>query len=201
MAIPFYNEISTVVGQVGIPSGLDASGWLALIPAIIQKESTFNPNAVSYTGAGIGLMQVNPAIWLKSWNITREQLFDPYTNIFIGSTILRDYINQYGIAGGLGAYFAGPRDRLTQAAKNYTSTVLKFWNSFKNSLSRLISGSGAFYFADQQSSEVDLVSQYLSNDYVSNESETVLYADQSTDWSTYFTVAGLIIALLLVFDR
>jgi len=199
MAIPFYSEISTVVSQIGVPSGLDISGWLALIPAIIQKESTFNPNAVSYTGAGLGLMQVNPAIWLKTWNITREQLFDPYTNIFIGSTILRDYINKYGITGGLGAYFAGPSARASQAAKSYASIVLKFWNTFKNSLSRLISGSDAFYFTSQ-SSEVDLVSQYLANDYETIESEAV-YEQPANGWNNYLTVAAIAIVLLFVLDR
>jgi hypothetical protein len=199
MAIPFYDEIVTVANQVGPPTGLDFSGWLSLIPAIIQKESTFNPNAVSYTGAGLGLMQVNPAIWLKIWNITKEQLFDPYTNIFIGSTILRDYINQYGVTGGLGAYFAGPTNRLSQAAAIYASTVLKFWNSFKNSISRIIGArsSSQFYFVNS-ASETDLVSQYLVND--SGRSE-LTYTDDSTDWSSFLTVAGFALILLLVIDR
>lgn len=195
MSIPFYDEIVTVAGQVPAPSGLDYAGWLALIPAIIQKESTFNPNAVSYTGAGLGLMQVNPSIWSKVWNVTREQLFDPYTNIFIGSTILRDYINQYGVAGGLGAFFAGPTNRLSQAAKAYASKVVSYWNSFKNSLTNIVNP-GAFYFAPTSTSEVDLVSQYLQND----QGELPIEYQASGDWSSMLAVAGLALLLLLVLD-
>jgi hypothetical protein len=132
------------------PLNMSRDQWFALINSIIQKESTFNPNAVSYTGAGIGLMQVNPAIWLTFYNVTREQLFDPWTNIQIGVQIARDYIRKYGTTAGLGAYFAGPLNRLSYSAQAYAKTVLGIYSTLIGKLRSMFSVAapkpGEFYF-------------------------------------------------------
>lgn len=203
MAIPYNDLIIQAVSQIGVPSGLDYDGFVSLIPAVIQKESSFNPNAVSSTGAGIGLMQVNPNIWSSVWNVTRDQLLDPGTNITIGSTILRDYINQYGITGGLGAYFAGPSGRLSSAAKSYVQKVVGYWNSFNNALRRLATPkiSQGYYFTpgmepvDYFDIDIDMVSSYLANDY-SYQSEPFQLdltggIGSDIDWNTWITVGVL----------
>jgi hypothetical protein len=147
MISQFDNLVWNVVDSVLPPLNYDRNQWFGLINAIIQKESTFNPNAVSYTGEGIGLMQVNPKIWLNQFNVTREKLFDPLTNIQIGAQILRDYISQFGTSGGLGAYFAGPAARLTNAAKSYANTVLSYYNNLIAKVRGLFS-TDQYYFTD-----------------------------------------------------
>lgn len=207
MNIPFADLIYQVAGEVGAPSGLDSEGWLSLIPAVVQKESTFNPNAVSYTGAGIGLMQVNPSIWSSVWNVTKEQLFDPYTNLFIGSTILRDYINQFGVTGGLGAYFAGPNGRLTSAAKTYAQKVIGYWNGFKNALRRLMTPtvtSGSWFVDPATGQDVDLVSGYLANDsvYASDPFAIDLTGGigAGIDLTTWLVVGAIAVLVFLVLE-
>lgn len=77
-----------------------------LIKAIIKKESTFNPNAVSSAGAK-GLMQIMPFNF-KSLGIT-----DPFNieqNIEAGTKLLKQYLDKFdgNIEMGLMAYNAGP---------------------------------------------------------------------------------------------
>ena len=63
-----------------------------LLLAVIDKESNFNPYALSTTGA-IGYMQVMP-FWLKQLNLSRS-LWDIETNLMAGATILKHYRNRY----------------------------------------------------------------------------------------------------------
>jgi soluble lytic murein transglycosylase-like protein len=77
-----------------------------LIKAIIKKESSFNPNAVSSAGAK-GLMQIMPFNF-KSLGIT-----DPFNieqNIEAGTKLLKQYIDKFdgNLEMGLMAYNAGP---------------------------------------------------------------------------------------------
>ena len=85
-----------------------------LVAAIAKVESNFNPMAVSSKGA-IGLMQVMPstAKYMGFNGITREALFDPETNIQVGSEILRQYQKKHRTlrnaldkySGGAGKYY------------------------------------------------------------------------------------------------
>jgi len=63
-----------------------------LVLAIIQIESAFNRYALSYVGAR-GLMQVMP-FWLKEIGKPNEDLFDIRTNLRMGCTILRHYLDR-----------------------------------------------------------------------------------------------------------
>ncbi len=87
----------------------------AWIAAEIRAESVFNPNARSQANA-LGLMQVLPATGMAvaqrrglAWT-GADSLYDPTTNIVLGSAYLRQLLDQYGgqpyhaIAG----YNAGP---------------------------------------------------------------------------------------------
>jgi len=63
-----------------------------LVLAVIQIESAFNRYAISYVGAR-GLMQVMP-FWLKEIGKPDEDLFDIRTNLRMGCTILRHYLDR-----------------------------------------------------------------------------------------------------------
>lgn len=90
--------------QYGIPAQLaalifDAALAERLDPELafrmVRLESNFNPRAVSRVGA-IGLAQVMPATAAHfDRDITREELFDPETNLRIGFRFMRGLISQY----------------------------------------------------------------------------------------------------------
>jgi soluble lytic murein transglycosylase-like protein len=62
-----------------------------LVLALIEVESHFNEFAISVAGAR-GLMQIMP-FWLDEMNLTDENLFIISTNLRIGCTILRYYLD------------------------------------------------------------------------------------------------------------
>lgn len=86
-----------------------------LIAAVIREESTYNPNAVSSTGA-LGLMQVMPqtgqriAARLGLAEFTRERLFDSCYNIRLGSWYLGHLAEKFNnnLIYMIAAYNAGP---------------------------------------------------------------------------------------------
>jgi soluble lytic murein transglycosylase len=85
-----------------------------LLAAVIRVESNFNPQATSHAGAR-GLMQLMPdtgrmaAGNLDIDNFSADDLYDPQTNLQIGSWYLRHLVEQYGgnRIAGLAAYNAG----------------------------------------------------------------------------------------------
>jgi len=66
----------------------------SLVLAVIQVESRFNRNAVSSAGAR-GLMQVMP-FWLGAIGYPQDNLFHIDTNLRLGCTILKYYLDKAG---------------------------------------------------------------------------------------------------------
>ena len=63
-----------------------------LVLALIQVESKFDPYAVSRSGA-VGLMQIMP-FWLKLIGNTHDSLVHAQTNLRMGCTILKYYLQK-----------------------------------------------------------------------------------------------------------
>jgi len=99
------------VHDQAVATGLDES-WIF---AILRQESTFNPQAVSGSGA-TGLMQLLPAtagdvaLSLGLPRPDRAQLYDPKLNITLGSTYLEQMRRHFGgnLVLATAAYNAGP---------------------------------------------------------------------------------------------
>ncbi|MFN7253521.1 MAG: peptidoglycan DD-metalloendopeptidase family protein [Anaerobacillus sp.] len=94
-----YMEIVMMAAEM---YGVDA----ALIAAMIQQESGWNPNARSPMGAS-GLMQIMPFNW-ASLGITDP--FDPYQNIMGGTRYIKSCYDRYlgDLPRTLACYNAGP---------------------------------------------------------------------------------------------
>jgi len=86
----------------------------ALVLAVIEVESRFDPYAVSHKGA-LGLMQVMPSTGAPiarrlgiPWR-GPQTLFDPHANVRIGVAYLRELIDRYAnVRAALAAYNWGP---------------------------------------------------------------------------------------------
>ncbi len=98
VAVKDAGDLEGVIQAASSNYGVDAN----LIKAVIQKESTWNPNALNGSGAA-GLMQVMPANW-RAYGITNP--YDPAQNIEAGTKILREKLDQAGgdLAAALSAY-------------------------------------------------------------------------------------------------
>jgi soluble lytic murein transglycosylase-like protein len=108
-------------------AGREAGVEPALLWAIAQVESGFNPAAVSTNTNGsldVGLMQINSS-WRNQlgegiWN----DLFDPCTNVRVASGILADCIAEHGYSWqGIGCYNAVSSDKQAVYARKILSVM------------------------------------------------------------------------------
>ncbi len=123
-----FAKIDTCVASASSHYAISSS----LITAIIKTESNFDPKAInrnSSTSFDYGLMQINSE-WLpriEPMGYTVDSLYDPCTNIMVGSWILKQEIQRFGYTWeAVGAYNAGPSDknkirRATYATKVYSN--------------------------------------------------------------------------------
>lgn len=83
----------------------------ALVCSVVRAESRFHADAVSSRGA-VGLMQLMPdtADWIaKRLGLATPDLYDPETNLRLGTWYLRYLVDRYGrVDLALAAYNAGP---------------------------------------------------------------------------------------------
>jgi soluble lytic murein transglycosylase-like protein len=98
-------EFDPLIEAVARLYGLDAD----LLRAIVQVESSFDPDAISARGA-IGLMQIMPSTAAElGLSRPQETLFQPESNLRIGALYLRRLSSQFPSATELvvAAYNAG----------------------------------------------------------------------------------------------
>lgn len=90
--------ISMASEKYGVPE--------ALIYKVIETESYFKTDSVSYVGA-TGLMQIMP---FNNSSLGITDATDPYQNIMGGTKLLKQYLDMYNgdVKLGLAAYNAGP---------------------------------------------------------------------------------------------
>jgi Soluble lytic murein transglycosylase and related regulatory proteins (some contain LysM/invasin domains) len=102
---------------------------------LVRVESEFNPRAVSSVGA-VGLTQLMPSTARYfDKDVTREQLFEPRTNLRIGFRYLRSLITEYDgdVRLALLVYNRGPvaveslRSLGVDPGNGYAKLVMKGW--------------------------------------------------------------------------
>lgn len=102
-----------------------------LIMAMIEHESSFNPEAVSPT-EDYGLMQINKINheWLKEEYRCADML-NPYQNVFCGIKIISQYIEKYEdydkalMAYNMGEYGAKKAWENEVTSTNYSTSILE----------------------------------------------------------------------------
>jgi soluble lytic murein transglycosylase-like protein len=128
----YDDAIRAAVTQVSAVWPLPSS----FIKAVIQRESNFQPAAVSSAGA-IGLMQVLPSN-AERLGFRKEDLWTPGKNILAGTRLLAALLRHYrgDVISTLVAYNARPRPLEAAVPENgetpaYVRAVLATWAAFQ----------------------------------------------------------------------
>jgi soluble lytic murein transglycosylase-like protein len=131
------------IAEVTIQQSKKLNLPVSLILAVMRKESTFTPFALSSQNA-MGLMQIHPVTW--EWFVKKLNLklsvhaaFDPATNITMATHILKDLYEYYRTTAtsesatwesALSAYYAGltslAQTGITESHARYAAEVNRF---------------------------------------------------------------------------
>ena len=101
-------DLVSMAHSAGQQMGLDP----LLIIAVMAVESRFNPIAESVAGAK-GLMQIIPKYHVdkfRHFGGEKYVVFDPETNIMVGTKIIKDYLAQTGSLDGALTLYVGAGD-------------------------------------------------------------------------------------------
>jgi hypothetical protein len=94
-------EMRDMIARAAGEAGVDA----ALLTALVEAESSFNPSAISHRGA-MGLTQLMPG---TARALGVENPMDPWQNLLGGARYLRQMLTQFpDVRTALAAYNAGP---------------------------------------------------------------------------------------------
>ncbi len=125
-------QYANVIERAAYRHGLDP----ALLHAVIQAESAYNPGAVSSKGA-MGLMQLMPGTAAR-YGVRNP--YDPEDNIFGGARYLRDLMGMFrsDVRLAVAAYNAGEHNVMKYGyqvppfaeTRGYVSRVLGFYNGY-----------------------------------------------------------------------
>ena len=131
-----YVEYVDVIQDAAYLNGLEP----ALLHAVIQAESAYNPNAKSPKGA-VGLMQLMPGT-AKRYGV--KDRTDANDNIGGGARYLKDLLEMfnYNTKLALAAYNAGENAVIRygnkippyKETKNYVKTVMKLYGAYSNAM-------------------------------------------------------------------
>jgi soluble lytic murein transglycosylase-like protein len=131
------SRFDSLIESVATSHGVDP----ALVKAMVQAESAFDPNAVSRSGAR-GLMQVLPA---TASRFAISNLLDPQQNLRAGVKYLKHLIELFdgNVVMAVAAYNAGPnRVRRYQGVppysetRNYLTKVMELRSAYADQLRR-----------------------------------------------------------------
>lgn len=104
-AVPLTEELQDVIIDTASGRGVDP----ALVLAIIEKESGYNPDASGDNGRSQGLMQIWRSFHEKRMEkLGAVNLYDPRDNVIVGIDILAEKLDKYeDVEKALIAYNAG----------------------------------------------------------------------------------------------
>lgn len=126
-------DLAGAVYDVALAEGIDPELGFRLV----RVESEFNPHAISSVGA-VGLTQLMPSTARYfDKDVTRQELFEPRTNLRIGFRYLRSLINEYDgdVRIALLVYNRGPvavetlRSLGVDPGNGYAKLVMKGWKA------------------------------------------------------------------------
>ena len=112
-------QMEKAIGEAGKKFNIPAS----LIKSIIVVESSARPRVIS-RGGDYGLMQVRWSVHHKDFGVSKEQLLESQTNIFIGTEIFaRYYAQKKNVYAALVRYSGGNQ--------SMANKVMKIWRRLK----------------------------------------------------------------------
>lgn len=125
--VPLTKDLQDIIIDVSEKRGVDP----ALVLAVIEKESGYNPDASGDNGRSQGLMQIWRSLHEKKMKkLGVANLYDPRDNVLVGIDILAEKLEKYEDAEkALIAYNAGDAG----AKKHYFSKGI-----YSNSYSRAV---------------------------------------------------------------
>ena len=139
------------IAEVTIRQSKKLNLSMALILAVMKKESEFIPYAVSSKSA-MGIMQVHPITWDEyvgklNLKVSAHAAFDPATNIIVATHVLKDLYEYYKRStrseeevwkSVLSAYYAGvtsfSQTGMTESHTKYVADVTTFKGEFDEKL-------------------------------------------------------------------
>ena len=145
------NQIKNMAIDIALRFGVPA----ALVLAMIQQESRFNPNAVSKVGAQ-GLMQLMPA---TAKELGVKNPFDPRENITGGVKYIKQMLDMFGgnVELALAAYNsgagtvkkAGNKVPNIKETKNYVKTIMGNSNKFFKDIENFVNANPAIKYSPE----------------------------------------------------
>jgi hypothetical protein len=113
-------KLAEMTAKHALDAGLPAN----LLAAMAASESSCNPQAISNRGA-VGLTQVVPKVWNKSFDFSKINLFNPEDNMTVGTSILSKLVKDHGIRNGLARYYGTGPDDIGLGGAGYAEKVLQ----------------------------------------------------------------------------
>lgn len=145
------NQIKNMAIDIALRFGVPA----ALVLAMIQQESRFNPNAVSKVGAQ-GLMQLMPA---TARELGVKNPFDPRENITGGVKYIKQMLDMFGgnVELALAAYNAGAGNVKKAGNKvpnfketrNYVKNIMGNTNKFFKDIENFVNANPAIKYSPE----------------------------------------------------